>query len=151
MAKWKRAAGLAAAGLMAAAASLLTGHQPAGATETAAFSQGSLTFVNNAGGTETCTIYLNVSRKTDPPSATAESGEDGSPPDCFGDVYLTLTLSYKDQYGHAQSVENGSFHTSTLTAQGAASKVSSTLTASYSDCDPSQNETCSLTISAAPK
>lgn len=147
MGRWKKRAGLAAAGLITTAASFAVGQPPAGAST----ASGALTFVAYSGATETCSINVDASHQTNPARVSAGSGESGSFSDCFDVVDLHLQITYKDQRGQTQTVDSYAFATSSLSVSGAVSNVKVTLTASYFNCNPSQSATCDLAVTTSPK
>jgi hypothetical protein len=142
------------AGLMTAVAPFVMAQQPAAAATTTASSHAALTFVDTGGQTVTCTVSDDAVHNTDSPNqpyVVVSSGLSGGSSDCFESVLLTITTSYNDKSGVRRTTTSSAFATSTLKVEGTYPTISTTVTASYFNCDSSRSATCTIATQAAPK
>ena len=135
------------AGLLAVQAS------PAVATSSASSSQ-ALTFVTDGGATVTCTVRNDTTYNTDnanQPFVTTASGESGQSSACFDFVLFDIAISYKDKSGVRRTASFSSFDTGFAKVEGTYSPVTTTVTATYFDCDETQSAACTASARTSPK
>jgi hypothetical protein len=145
---------MAASGLLLAAAPVAALQQPAGAAETQAHGERSLTFLKDGGGAATCTVLNDAFHNTDDPNqpyTLVSSGLSGSDNACFDFVAMTITVSYLDKNGVRRESSTSSFGTSVLQVGGTYSGITTSVHANWFDCDSSASATCEATATANPK
>src|SRR5689334_5487918 len=143
---------MAAVGLMTAALPFAIAQAPAGATQTSANGQTSLTFVKFGGQTVTCTVQAQGFHNTDDPNhRTASMNSSTFGPDGCLDVELDLVIDFKDKNGAAQRAESLSVQLGSLSVTGAYTAVTGRSTATWDSCDPNLSATCSATVTVSPK
>ena len=148
---------MAIAALLAAVAPFVVTSESASAASTSASVDGALTFARYGDGAAvTCTAGFTAFHNTDDANhpyvqiyesfafLTAFERE------CYTDIYITLTVTYKDADGRTQTTESNA-PPGTLKVGGAKSNVRVQMKTYYLDCDPNASATCDKTIAASPK
>jgi hypothetical protein len=148
---------MTAVGLATAATPFLIGQEVAGAAQTTASADGSLTFARQSDNAEvTCRAILSALHNTDDPDhpyvlVTETFGyTTGHERECFDDTFVTLTVTYRDANGRTQTTESRAGPGS-LRVGGAKSNVSVRMDTYYSDCDADVSESCDNIVTASPK
>jgi len=145
---------MAAAGLATAAvAPLVLGQQPAGAAETNASDQDSITFQAFGGATVECTVHLTAGHSTANPEQPRVdwSTSMGGDPACRDDFELFTTVRYEDEGGTTRTAQFTSESLSFGSINGAYTGTSVTTLFRFVNCDPDPSAGCDVTLTASPK
>ena len=148
---------MAAAGLLAAVAPVVMTSESAGAAQTSASADGSLTFARYGDSAAvTCTAGFTAQHNTDDANHPyVQIYESFAYPtvyerECYDDAYITLTVTYKDANGRTQTTESNA-PPGTLRVGGAKSNVTVQMNTYYLDCNPNASAACNRIITASPK
>jgi hypothetical protein len=146
---------MTAAGLATVASPLLFGQQTAGAAQTEAEDEASLTFVDNSGQPVTCTVGMFARHNTDDadqPTLTWSTTRVGQPQGCYGTAVTALTANYKDSEGVIRRSTYTTFDDTLIgTVTGAYTATSVRMDTFFLNCDESRSATCEVTVTASPK
>jgi hypothetical protein len=134
-----------------AAMPLLLLHQPAQAAETVDVESGSLDFLTFDGRPVSCQGTVDAAHNTDNPDQPLLTWSTDSTAGSDCGAFFHIIATYKDENGTTRSVRYTAPATSFGGVDGAYSPTTVTLEIDYTQCDPEQSATCTLTLTASPK